>query len=49
MKYEHLLTIQDRADLAEADRLMVEGRKLRARVFGRLRGRAYRSSKADKV
>ena len=45
MKYEHLMTDKDRADLSEGEHLTVEGRELRKRVFGRLRGRAHRAMK----
>lgn len=43
------MTDKDRADVAEADRLIREGRKLRNRVMARIRVRRHRASKASEV
>lgn len=44
MKYADLMDDQDRADLAEAASQVENGRKLRKRVFARLRARAFRQA-----
>lgn len=44
-----LMTDKDREDVAEADRLIREGRALRTRVKARIRVRRHRASKASEV
>lgn len=47
MKYEHLMTEQDRDDLVRAASRVEEGKALRRRVFARLRARAFRQNGAQ--
>ena len=42
MIHDNLMTDKDKADLERAAELIAEGRKLRTRVYGRLRARAHR-------
>lgn len=44
-KHKHLETEQDRADLATAAAMVVEGKALRQRVLARIRARAFRNRK----
>ena len=39
---------RDRADFAEADRLVADGKALRARVNGRIRARVFRAKREER-
>lgn len=49
MKHEHLANDKDRAELAQGDSLIADGRLLKRRVYGRLRQRAWLASKKDQA
>jgi hypothetical protein len=45
MIHSKYMTPEDRADLERAEEMRVEAKRLRKRVLGRLRARAFRSRK----
>ena len=47
MKYEHLVTHQDRIELQAAEALVKDGKALRQRVLSRLRARAFRNRASE--